>query len=54
MGENKSRKDHLFNQKLDDTLETKEINQIAIFKANELMFHDLVILDHGKTSIDSD
>ena len=33
-------------KKLDDTLETKEINQIAIFKANRLMVQDLLILDN--------
>ena len=33
-------------KKLDDTLETKEINQKTVFQANRLMLHDLLILHH--------
>ena len=43
---------NLFNpfKKLDAKLDTKEINQIAIFKANRLVVHDLLILDDGSTN----
>ena len=34
-------------KKLDDTLETKEINQKTVFQANRLMVQDLLILDYG-------
>ena len=41
---------NLFNpfKKLDAKLDTKEINQIAIFKANRLVVQDLLVLDHEK------
>ena len=33
-------------KKLDPKLVEKEINQIAVFKGNRLMVHDLLILDY--------
>ena len=40
-------------KKLDAKLDLKEINQIAIFKANRLMVRDLIILDYEKTFRDN-
>ena len=37
-------------EKLVPKLVSKEINQIAIFKANRLMVQDLLILDDGSTN----
>ena len=36
-------------KKLDPKLVEKEINQIAIFKANRLMVQDLLVLDCGNS-----